>query len=639
MTITEVRPPSFAELTASTEPEAAKSGVPAAQIAIVAGIVLLTVAYIPGFSSSTWVPKEAVLAVLAAAGLPVLLTLSIGRGIVSRQTRLAARMASLFVFFGLVSALFSKAPGIALVGLYQQGTGWVFIAGVAGCWALSTRLGEKARELFQTLIVFAAIANAVVAIVQLTGKLNNLGLPLYSGVLPDGLQSNPFELGALMTGVLALVETRFRGNPRKWYLPIAIIMVADGASGERLPQLLVFAVLARAAWHVLGPHATRSAREIKRLVALGVLSIGGLVVGYLAYSWSTATAAFQRVTTSTSQETFGQRFTAWHEGLRSFSHNFLIGAGPGQFRAATSSLFPLSFMKLAPDMVFTDAHNFIVEYLTTTGILGAGALLVWLGVILYRARGPFAAAALVMLVVELAEPLNVGVFPVAFALLACSTPLFSPKTESADALQPAEVPTRLPTTARVLVGVFAIVGVVAATCFVVGDGLDLRASQQFGLLQDKAALSNAGIANVLLAPWPDPASNLGQTHFYLSLGDHPSERPQAVYWAEVAVSRDPTNPSLLVALASYEMDAGQYRAAQQSAAEAAKYLPWFPSALNLAGVASLALGEHSQAHRWFGLSLEVEPSQVSIRNFYDGRCGVETHQIGLSLLNRVCAKA
>jgi Flp pilus assembly protein TadD len=90
-------------------------------------------------------------------------------------------------------------------------------------------------------------------------------------------------------------------------------------------------------------------------------------------------------------------------------------------------------------------------------------------------------------------------------------------------------------------------------------------------------------------------------------------------------------------LSTYQLVAGQYRAAQQSALQAQIYLPWYPSALNNLGIASLVLGEKSEAHHWFALSLEVAPGQQSIRGLYDGSCKLELSQIGISQLSRVCS--
>lgn len=630
------------------EPVSPPTGLPLSQVAIVVGVGLLTVAVVPDWSSSAWVPKEAVLAVLAAAGLPVLAALAVGRNLgVPASTRLAARLAGAFVIIALVSALVSKTPGIAMVGLYQQGTGWVFVAGLAGCWALGTRLGERARDLLQLVIIFCAVANAIVGLLQLTVGLDRFGLPLYGGSLIGGLQANPFEFGALMAGALALLASRFVERPREWYLPVGVVMIGAGACGERLPLLLIVAVLAWALWRAAGPSGARTKEAVRRTIAFGALTLVSLLVGALIASWTNAGGSIARVAGSTSEETFGQRLMAWREGLRAFTHHLLIGAGPGQFRSVTSALFPLSFVKPSPAEVFTDAHNFVVEYLTTTGILGALALVAWLSVILYRARGPLAVAAVVLIAIELAEPLNAAVFPVALAALGAAGPLSRTGPEMAGRAmadravarraRPSGGPDPFPRVLRAIIGVFGVVGLVAGALLVAGDGLMLRGQGQFGLAQDSLALGNGHTADALLMAWPDPAELISGTHFYLGLGDHPAERLQAIHWAQIAVSRDPTNSSLLVMLSSYQLVAGQYRAAQQSALEAQLYLPWYPSALNNLGIASLVLGEKAEAHHWFDLSLEVVPNQLAIRRLWNGSCRLQLGQLGISQLSRVCS--
>ena len=223
-------------------------------------------------------------------------------------------------------------------------------------------------------------------------------------------------------------------------------MIGAGACGERLPLLLILGVMAWAVWRawraggprepltlgrrkfrtgVLARFATTQA--VRRSVAFCALTLVSLLGGALIASWSNAGGSIARVASSTSEETFGQRFMAWREGLRAFTHHLLIGAGPGQFRSVTSFLFPLSFVKPSPGEVFTDAHNFIVEYLTTTGILGALALLCWLAVILSKARGPLVVAAVVLIAIELAEPLDAAVFPVAFAAARRRGPALAPR--------------------------------------------------------------------------------------------------------------------------------------------------------------------------------------------------------------------
>ena len=249
-----------------------------------------------------------------------------------------ARLALAFAVVALVSALASATPGIAMVGLYQQGTGWVFVAGLVGCWALGTRLGERARQLLALLIIFSAIANSAIAILQLTVGLGRISLPLYDGTSADGLQANPFELGALVAAALALLAGRFKSSPREWYLPVVAVTVGAGVCGQRLPLLLIAGVLAWSAWQTYSRrHRARQdgpgfPRHVRRTVGFSVLSIAGVAVGSLIASASNATGSIARVAGSTSEETFGQRLMAWREGLRAFTHHFLIGAGPGQIQ-------------------------------------------------------------------------------------------------------------------------------------------------------------------------------------------------------------------------------------------------------------------------------------------------------------------
>ena len=71
--------------------------------------------------------------------------------------------------------------------------------------------------------------------------------------------------------------------------------------------------------------------------------------------------------------------------------------------------------------MFTDAHNLVIEYLTTTGILGSGAL--FCGSPSFNGSRPPGRSALVLVAMELAEPLNAAVLPVALAALGAAGPL------------------------------------------------------------------------------------------------------------------------------------------------------------------------------------------------------------------------
>ena len=63
----------------------------------------------------------------------------------------AARLALAFVVVALISTLNSVRPVLALVGLYNQFTGWLFILAMAGCWAIGTGLKAADRRLLESV--------------------------------------------------------------------------------------------------------------------------------------------------------------------------------------------------------------------------------------------------------------------------------------------------------------------------------------------------------------------------------------------------------------------------------------------------------------------------------------------------------
>ena len=81
-------------------------------------------------------------------------------------------------------------------------------AGLSG--HASVRAGET---LLQLVIIFCAVANAVVGMLQLTVDLGRFGLPLYGGSLIGGLQANPFEFGALIAAARSHCSSTLREPP------------------------------------------------------------------------------------------------------------------------------------------------------------------------------------------------------------------------------------------------------------------------------------------------------------------------------------------------------------------------------------------------------------------------------------------
>ena len=145
------------------------------------------------------------------------MALAIGRSrAVPPSTRLAARLAGLFVVIALVSRSVVEAPGIAMVGLYQQGTGWVFVAGLAGLLGArhpsrreSTRTASTGHHLLRRGERHRRGAPADRRVS--TGSAS----PSTAAALSDGLQANPFELGALMAAALGLLVEPLHEPPAR----------------------------------------------------------------------------------------------------------------------------------------------------------------------------------------------------------------------------------------------------------------------------------------------------------------------------------------------------------------------------------------------------------------------------------------
>jgi hypothetical protein len=387
-------------------------------------VFALCVADLPRLATSVWAPKFAVLLVMGAAGIPVLLLRAFGRrgqssgtelrargsrterrARGSRTERRAARFAVAFVLAGVVSMAGAARPLLALVGLYEQGTGWLFVMALAGCWALGTYLRAPDRDLVATALIGGALVNAVVSILQQATDLSSVGLGGFPNgtapALPDGLLGNPSYSGALLAAALALIAPRFLAQPRRWAVPAAVIGVGLGVGGERLPALVALAVCLVVVW-IARTHTAASvpagesdrvdlSSRMLRSVLFSVPSLGGVIVGSIVARTSGGVGVVSHAAQSTANETFGQRFHAWSAALHAIGHSvgshLAFGYGPGQFRAATSAYFSVSFER-SSGVTFTDAHNLFVEYLTTTGIVGVVLLVCWLGCTVIPARGP-----------------------------------------------------------------------------------------------------------------------------------------------------------------------------------------------------------------------------------------------------------
>ncbi len=586
--------------------------------AISLGVFLLTVVDLPTIDTSPWAPEAAVALVVGVAGVPVLAARALGRGVGPRfatETR-AARLAVCFVLAGALSTVLSPTP-LAIFGTYSRGTGLIFIVIIVGWWALGTGMGTRGRQLLENALIAGAIANATLAILQQLFGLSSIGLAGNSGQ-PDGFLGNPVFLGELLTASLALLAPRFKAEPLRWWLPVGVVAIGLGVDGERSPALLAFVVVG---WVVISAWSNRrngyqDADSLwRRSLMFGGLVIAAIGIGSVAARLLGGLGVISHTASSASNETFGERFHAWIDALHAVSSHPLLGYGPGQFRAATSPYYTLSDIRVNAGSLlpFTDAHNFLVEYATTTGLVGVGFLIAWLAVAVWARSGPLLGFAAVIGAMSLIEPLNIVTIPLALVALGAAVPRAdSPmsrrpaKATSREPAQGGDEPATLPRWVGPAALGLSVLAIVPALYLVIGDAYFDSAFSRVGRIDPSAAERSVSTASRLLAPWPDPAQYLSMA---LSTSGAPGQLAQAERWAKVAVNRDPTNAVSWSTLAQIQGESGNPAAAKQSALKAIGYAPWYPPALNVLGVVSALQHNYTAAERWFEDSLQADPNQ------------------------------
>jgi hypothetical protein len=295
--------------------------------------------------------------------------------------------------------------------------------------------------------------------------------------------------------------------------------------------------------------------------------------------------------TSQLTQSWQDRPETWLSARHAVAQRPLLGVGPGQFRTATSPFRPISAAHMeGPDGLFTDAHNLVVEYATTTGILGVSALILWLLAATRPGRGCLLAGALCLLAVHLFEPQSVVTTPLAFLALGASAShgVTRPRVDYR-ALH------RIVTT-------LCVAGAVSAAAVLLAG--DFQLSQAHLDL----TLAPARQANRMLPAWPYPASLLARVWlFHGIVGRNPDDYRQSRLWRLVAVRRDDTDPGLWNDLAELDESNGLTGDADAEYRSALRFNPTSARAIN--GLARLAHGrcDLAQERYWTQRALLVSP--------------------------------
>lgn len=572
--------------------------------------------------------KAAALLVVGTAGLPFLIARALGRGLgptPHRSEVWTARTAIAFVVVGFLSAMLAAKPSLAIFGTYDQYAGAVYLACLAGAWGLGTLLRNGSdRRLLEGALIAAALLNAVVAMGQTWIGLSSLGLPLYSGQ-PYGLQNNPVFLGALLAAALALVAPRLACRPLPWSVAVVVLGLGIGIAAERLPALLALGVAAWELWKGLTrrgrsqpvrfqPRGDPAKAFVAKAAATGgllagltVLSIvigSGLTFGQSGTTGAPGGGVLGHVASSTASETYQQRLGWWEAGLKAAAHRPLLGYGPDQFATAANPHYSLANGIKYSNIQFFDAHDLVIEYLVTTGLIGLGLLGAWLFLAGRRRRGPLAVFAVVILLSEVVEPQSVGLTPLVFLLFAASPLSEATVPAGAEASAKPARPEQHAPWSPAWLGGFGVAATVLAVLALVPAGFLIHGNAAMGQAAKNgnasppnytAALLAAKTATSNLPPWSVFPSAVA---FYeaVTAASQPSKQADlraAVHWGKVAVSREPQDPGNWARLAAYQMATGQIARGAASARKALGLTPWNPPANALVGI--LAASHHNHA--------------------------------------------
>jgi hypothetical protein len=439
---------------------------------------------------------------------------------------------------------------MAWTGQYFSGTGAIFTVGIAAAWAIGRRLHERAVPLVAFAFLVGAVLNAGVAMAQGVVDLSSADLPLLDD-RSTGLLSNPVFLGATCAAAVALVPLVLRRSVPGG-LVVALLLAAGVQMSGARNSLVVTVLLA--AWM-----ATRLGRRTG--AALVVAIALGLTTGVLlqGHAGTTATARL-----ASPGGGLSSRLANWKAGTEAAVAHPFTGYGPGRWRAATSPRRTLALARSGPDRLYVDAHNLVVEYLGTTGFVGAALLLAWLAAIvtaLRRGAQPeLVAAAAVLLLAHALEPQHVTVTPLMLLLAGAA----AARNDAAETGGRATLVTQT---------LLVVTALVLAGRVVTGDVLLRSGARDF-------AMGPTARASALLWPWPDGHVIESRIHAFRARTEKdPRELAKALDDARRARRLEPDNPTRSIAVAAYLGQLGSHDRAAREYAHALELDPWSRQAL------------------------------------------------------------
>lgn len=534
--------PSVEDVPAPTAPAVSR-----AEIAVVAALFLLLVVFSGRVYSWFFVPKLAVLACLVGPGL-VALVLGC-----TRKDRASLAAAAFLAWASLATALSDK-PVMSVTGGYLQGNGLILVASIVGMWALGRSLGTESRRLLGLAIVAAAVLNAAFGWLQVSVDIGPAWAQPYEDRAAGFLQ-NPVHLAMLCSGALWIVGDRLRTTrrPLAWLATAALVAGALELSGSRIALVIGIAAVLWCAYRC-GP---------RRGALLVAVVLVGVVLAFAIPTRTAASGGSQRLAADTTAG-LGPRLGTWSNAVEAIVDRPLEGYGPGRYFVATGPRTSLDVARYGGgDQLYGDAHNFIVEYATTTGLVGLSLFLLWMWFAVRRARGPLLGFVVVVAITMLLEPQYIGLTPVVGAALGAAAPqidrsLTSPRGRRLFVL---------------IAGMLGVIGAVLGFVLVTGD-VAFKDAVRTG------SLTQLTRADERFPPWPEVSGLRAQVEgLTASRSGSRADANRAVASSHAAIRRDPADPKWWWRLGQFEEQFGSARAADAAFRQALERNPWSTQAL------------------------------------------------------------
>lgn len=317
-------------------------------------------------------------------------------------------------------------PSETLVGPYGEGGGLLVVVLSVGLFCLPFALTTEDRMLPAWEITFGVVL-AVHGVVAIWQAVWTDAYEAFLGVEFNrvrGLAGNPVFLGSLMAGGCAFFATKLLRD-RLASAGFIICAAALALSGSRPGLAAAIIGSALAAWTPRERAGSEtSARHALARVALVQLILIGVVVGVsMLNSFRGQESVAQRLAGESPLESGSvrARFENGLIALRTLADRPILGSGPGAYRLATMPNRTLALARSeGPDEYFGDAHSLPLEWAVTLGVPAGILSLIWIASALRTGRrlgDPMFAAAVALVLAQMAQPLRLGITAPTFLLL------------------------------------------------------------------------------------------------------------------------------------------------------------------------------------------------------------------------------